>query len=279
MGPDQFTYTMRNSAGVTATATVSVTVLDPAANTAPVAATDNVALGNRDQLRVAVLDNDSDAEGDKITLVSVTSPTAFGSATITGRTIVYTKPVALIRRYQGVDQFTYTIRDPLGATATGTVNVTWTPEWDASFVVYGMSVSAVPNPTNPDHFFIYTAPQWKPIPTGMTMTLDLTLPQGVTSVGQPNDGRSAPFARHSNCSIIMSGGRPSIYRCTVASEGLIFIAFDLPKTMKSFNTTVTLSSPTVRDPVPANNKLTVRAPADCTGDIARRQYSCNVYPQ
>lgn len=71
---------------------------------------------------VNVLANDSDPEGESLSLVLVASP-LHGSASITGPgTITYT---ALLG-FSGQDSFTYTVEDAAGNTSTGKVSVTVT---------------------------------------------------------------------------------------------------------------------------------------------------------
>ncbi len=74
---------------------------------------------------IDVLANDSDPDGDPITVVAVTDP-PIGSAVIDvgGSTITYTPTPG--SGFTGSVLFTYTIRDGQGATATATVTVTVT---------------------------------------------------------------------------------------------------------------------------------------------------------
>ncbi|QUE52573.1 tandem-95 repeat protein [Luteolibacter ambystomatis] len=74
----------------------------------------------------AVMANDSDPDGDTISLLSVTQG-AHGTVAISGSNVTYT-PAA---DYNGSDSFTYTITDSSDGTATATVSVTVTPVNDA----------------------------------------------------------------------------------------------------------------------------------------------------
>lgn len=86
----------------------------------PVAADDSVVvLENSVDNAIDVLANDSDADGDALTITAVTAP-AHGSAVVAGTDVAYT-PAA---DYRGEDGFTYTISDGRGGTATATVHVT-----------------------------------------------------------------------------------------------------------------------------------------------------------
>jgi outer membrane protein OmpA-like peptidoglycan-associated protein len=68
---------------------------------------------------IDVLANDSDADGDPLTITAVATP-AHGSAIAAGTNVDYT-PAA---NYLGEDTFTYTISDGRGGTASATVHVT-----------------------------------------------------------------------------------------------------------------------------------------------------------
>ncbi len=116
VGNDSFTYTILEADGLQATATVSVTVEAP--NSAPVAADDSASTDLQDPVTISVLDNDSDPEGDPITIMSVDDPVG-GSVVIDGDNLVYTADEG----FSGIDSFTYTI-EALGGTSSATVTVT-----------------------------------------------------------------------------------------------------------------------------------------------------------
>jgi len=112
-GTDTFTYTIRDSGSAEATGSVTVTVT----NQPPLAAPDSAQATVGQSVDIDVLANDSDPEGDEISLISVSDP-AFGTVQIVGQTIRYTA-VAL---GSGTDTFTYVIQ-AAGGQATGTVVV------------------------------------------------------------------------------------------------------------------------------------------------------------
>ena len=121
VGTDAFTYTVSDGKGGVDVATVFVDVVT--GNTPPIAVNDVAShTSSTGSFKIRVLANDSDPEGDKFELVGVSTPSN-GTATISGRQIIYTIGVSTALQ----DQFTYTIQDVLGATATGVVNVTWPP--------------------------------------------------------------------------------------------------------------------------------------------------------
>jgi hypothetical protein len=89
------------------------------ANRAPVVVTDTTTISKGASVTIQVLANDSDPDGDSLTLTSVQDP-PHGTATKSGSTITY-KPDT---NFVGTDQFTYVVSDGHGGTATGTVKVT-----------------------------------------------------------------------------------------------------------------------------------------------------------
>ena len=121
-GADSFTYSISDGHGGTATGTVNITV-NPPPNVPPVANTDTVTTPEDTGIVVSVLANDTDANGDTLTLTGV-GAAAHGTVANNGNgTVTYT-PSA---NYNGADSFTYSISDGHGGTATGTVNVTVSP--------------------------------------------------------------------------------------------------------------------------------------------------------
>ena len=90
-------------------------------NDAPKAVDDNVSTEEDKPIEVQVRNNDTDADNDPLTVLSVTQGT-HGKVEINPATgnPVYTPNLD----YVGTDSFTYTIKDPSGATSTATVTVT-----------------------------------------------------------------------------------------------------------------------------------------------------------
>ena len=85
-------------------------------NDPPVASDDTISTPSNTSVLIDVLANDTDPDGDTISLVSLTAPTN-GSAVIVNGQIEYTPPAS----YIGADTFTYTIEDSFAAQATATV--------------------------------------------------------------------------------------------------------------------------------------------------------------
>ena len=115
-GTDTFTYTVSDGYGGTSTATVIVH-LD---NEAPVAVDDSVTTSPHGAaITIAVLDNDTDLNGDTLSITGHTTP-SHGSVTVNGDgTITYTPTGGAT----GTDSFTYTISDGHGGTSTATVTI------------------------------------------------------------------------------------------------------------------------------------------------------------
>ena len=121
-GPDTFTYSISDGKGGTASAIVSVTVQGPP-NRAPVAQNDTYVLDqNSTNNSLNVLANDSDPDGDALTITAVGAP-AHGTASIAGGKVNYSPAPG----YTGADSFTYAIADGKGGTASATVAITIQP--------------------------------------------------------------------------------------------------------------------------------------------------------
>lgn len=91
---------------------------DVPANSPPVATDDSATAVNGIPVTVNVLFNDSDPNGDAITVTNVTQGTN-GTVTNNGDGTVTYDPVC----FQGMDSFTYTIDDGVGGTDVGMVTV------------------------------------------------------------------------------------------------------------------------------------------------------------
>jgi hypothetical protein len=116
-GSDSFVVTISDGQGATAIAAVSVTVF-ATANTAPVANPDVASTAFQTPVVVAVLTNDLDSNGDRLSVTAVTNGTS-GGVTTNGTTVTYTPNAGFI----GPDSFTYTVSDGRGGVAAGLVNV------------------------------------------------------------------------------------------------------------------------------------------------------------
>ncbi|MEO8671626.1 MAG: Ig-like domain-containing protein [Tahibacter sp.] len=116
-GVDSFTYTISDGFGGTDTATVAITV--GAANRPPVAQNDSAVASGVTPVRIAVLANDSDPDGDALTLQTVGTPAHGAAVKNTDGSVSYTANAG----YVGSDSFSYTISDGHGGSATAQVSV------------------------------------------------------------------------------------------------------------------------------------------------------------
>ena len=120
VGTDSFTYTISDGEE-TAMATVTVDVTGtPIENTAPVAVNDTGSVDNASSITINVLENDSDADGDALTVSNVGQGNN-GSVVYTASSVTYTPNADFV----GSDSFVYTITDGTD-TATATVSITVT---------------------------------------------------------------------------------------------------------------------------------------------------------
>lgn len=117
-GARTFNYTISDGQGHTDTATVTVTVTSN--NQPPVANNDTAVTSPATTTPIMVLANDTDPNGNTLTVTAVSAPTA-GTVTIApgGGHVIYTAPLL-----GGIRTFTYTVGDGAGGTDTATVTVT-----------------------------------------------------------------------------------------------------------------------------------------------------------
>jgi large repetitive protein len=137
-GQDHFTYVISDGYGKFDEATVTV-FIHPV-NDAPDAADDAFLTDKNIPITVAVLDNDTDVDGDALTATPFGAP-AHGTVSGGGPDpIVYTPALD----YIGPDSFTYQVSDGHGSTDTATVFITVRPE-DRPPVAQDDRVSTAPS--------------------------------------------------------------------------------------------------------------------------------------
>ncbi len=121
-GADAFPYTITNSKGLSASATVHITVTagsPPPNSGAPVARDDTTTTPYAQPVTVAVLGNDTDPNGYPLTVTAATTP-AHGSSRVNGDgTITYTPNAT----FAGSDRFAYSIDNAHGGTASANVTI------------------------------------------------------------------------------------------------------------------------------------------------------------
>jgi hypothetical protein len=119
IGGDSFSYSIGDGYGGTASATVSITVT--AQNRLPLAVADDVTISSGDTVVIDVLANDSDPDGDTVSIVSVSGANKGTVSWQPGQaTITYTHNP----KRKGSDSFSYTIGDGRGGSASATVSIT-----------------------------------------------------------------------------------------------------------------------------------------------------------
>jgi uncharacterized repeat protein (TIGR01451 family) len=153
-GVDLFTYTISDGHGGSSSATVTVTVTQ--ANLPPTAVDDFAVTYSTAPAIIDVLANDTDPEGDPLTVVSFTQP-ANGLVTFLNNVATYTARV----NFTGTNTFSYTISDGHGNTASATVTVAVLPKMnrppiaaDDAATTIGTTPVSIPvleNDTDPDN--------------------------------------------------------------------------------------------------------------------------------
>jgi hypothetical protein len=119
-GPDAFTYTITDDRGGFATGNVFVSV-NVAANEPPVANPDSAITNFDVPVTLQVLVNDSDPNGDPMSVVAVSQPVnGEGAVTFTGSSVTFTPTPGFF----GSAAFTYSVADTRGGQTDGAVTVT-----------------------------------------------------------------------------------------------------------------------------------------------------------
>lgn len=115
IGTDVLVYSITDGKGGTASSELTVVV---SGNTAPTTVNDSAATDDRTSLLLDVLSNDSDPDGNALTLVSATAQQ--GTVSIETNKLRYIPKTG----FDGVDTVSYRISDGLGGEATGQVLIT-----------------------------------------------------------------------------------------------------------------------------------------------------------
>ena len=137
-GSDSFSYTVSDGNGGTDTATVNITINGVTDNVAPNAANDSGSVAENATLAGNVLANDSDGNGDSLSVTAVNGQAGAVGNQITlssGATVTLNANGsddydpngafdALATGETGSDSFSYTVSDGNGGTDTATVNIT-----------------------------------------------------------------------------------------------------------------------------------------------------------
>lgn len=118
IGPDSFNYTVTGGPNGDVQGTISV-VINPV-NDAPVPGDDLISTAPGTAITISVLENDTDIDGDMLSVTAVSVPTQ-GIVTFNGAgtEVTYTPVLG----YLGADSFTYTLEDGQGGSVTGVVQI------------------------------------------------------------------------------------------------------------------------------------------------------------
>jgi len=121
-GNYNLSFVATNVADISVQSTLSIEVsVQQAVNTAPIAVNDAVEITSKALVEISVLANDSDAENDDLSIISVT-PGAKGQVTISSSGTIYYSPA---KSFKSSDSFSYTISDGHNeSTATVTISLT-----------------------------------------------------------------------------------------------------------------------------------------------------------
>lgn len=119
-GPDSFTFKANDGTSDSKVTTISISLAP--LNDAPIALRDTASTRKNTAITISVTSNDSDVDGDVLTVTSVTQGANGTVALAGGGSVTYTPK----RNFFGTDTFSYTISDGKGSTATATVTMTVT---------------------------------------------------------------------------------------------------------------------------------------------------------
>lgn len=184
LGSDSFNYTISDGTGGTNIAVVTVTVL--AVNHPPTP--QSYAFTTAEDSPVSFAwNNDRDADGDLVTLLSVRSPsTAGGLVTLSGGVITYAPPP----NFFGTDTFTFIVQDngltsglPDPKQATNTVTMTVTPVNDAPVITAATNLFLL----NEDAGLLFTGLSVSdPDAANSVLLANLSVTNGVLTLGTTN---------------------------------------------------------------------------------------------
>ncbi len=176
------------SDGVNPAVTGTINLVGAAVNDAPVAVDDSFTTAEDTAVTVNVLTNDSDLDGDTLTVSAVTQG-ASGSVAIVAGGVQYT-PNA---NFNGADSFTYTLSDGNGGTATATVNVTVTPVNDGPSIAQLAGTGACVAGNVASGSFRVAVSDIEPAAGDLSVTTSSTNPLIGASVGGSGDSREVIF--------------------------------------------------------------------------------------
>ncbi|WP_435205374.1 Ig-like domain-containing protein [Micromonospora sp. bgisy143] len=133
-----FSYTVSDPSGRSASAAGTITVT--AVNDPPVAVADRGTTAGTAPVAVNVLTNDTDVDGDPLSVVPATGGTGHGSFVCDTVRCTYTAGAG----FAGEDTFEYTVRDPGDGRATGRVTVVVSPAAGSGLSISAPETAALP---------------------------------------------------------------------------------------------------------------------------------------
>jgi hypothetical protein len=143
-GGDSFTYEACDPDGLCDQATVSITVT--AVNHAPDASGDSASTSEEDSVTVDVLANDSDPDGDSLSVSNLSNPSNGSVANNGNGTVTYTPDGG----FAGSDSFTYDACDSGGLCDQATVSITVNAVNDAPDAGGDSATTAIDTPVTVD---------------------------------------------------------------------------------------------------------------------------------
>ncbi|CCN71739.1 M6 family metalloprotease domain-containing protein [Vibrio nigripulchritudo] len=132
------TLTVTDESGAQSSDTVTFNIL--ASNNAPVTQNDSVTVTYGDSVSIKPLENDTDADGDNLSLILTSLPSK-GNTSIQGNEIIYTATGAH-GQAQWVETFSYEAVDEKGGRAPGEITVTVQPKTKTTTTVTSTSSSS-----------------------------------------------------------------------------------------------------------------------------------------
>jgi len=204
-GADNFTVTVKDAKGLTASQAVTVNVA--AVNDVPTFAAATQAVTTNEDTAATVTLAATDVDGDTLTYTAATP--ANGTVTISGSTATYT-PKA---NYNGADSFVVTASDGKGGTVTQTVNVTVAAVNDAP-VISAASTRAITVAEDASATFVIDATDVETAAASLVASIVTAPTNGTISTNAAGDNVYTPNANFSGTDSFVVGVSDGTTRTT-----------------------------------------------------------------
>lgn len=146
-GIDSFTYSAVDQFGGLSTNSATVTIVVSGVNDNPVANTDTASVTQGFSVQLSnLLTNDTDPEGNTLSITGVTQPANGVSINNGDGTVSYTPDLA----FNGTDTFTYSIVDGNGGSSTGLINISVIADSDGDGIIDSDESTYSTSPTMAD---------------------------------------------------------------------------------------------------------------------------------